>query len=95
MPDDKLVLAFSDVNLSPSTILVILRQIGDCYGIAYSRLRPTDCFVRHLSKIDSWRFDSGAEGLEKWLRKEFGVAVPKDAATFTVLDLLRLVEEAS
>lgn len=90
--DGSLVELFNDVALPSATTLEVLKQVGACYGIAYTQLRPDDCLITRLSKIDSWSLDAGAEKLEKWLRDKFGVAVPRDLKTFTVLDLLRLVE---
>ena len=92
IPDAKLVELFSAVSLPSETILGILRQIGACYGIAYAQLRPDDCFISLLSKIDSWRFDAGAEKLEKSLREKFEVTIPHGLKKFTILDLLKLVE---
>jgi len=92
IPNAKLVEMFRSVALPNETILAILKQIGACYGIAYPQLRPDDCFITQLSKIDSWRFDAGAEKLEKWLRGKFGITIPQGLKTFTVLDLLKLIE---
>jgi len=92
IPDAKLVELFGAVAMPPETILEILQLIGACYGIAYAQLRPTDCFISQLSKIDSWRLDAGAEKLEKSLQEKFGVTVPQGLKTFTILDLLKLIE---
>jgi hypothetical protein len=92
IPDAKLVELFGAVPLPSETILEILQQIGACYGIAYAQLRPDDCFISQLSKIDSWRLDAGAEKLEKSLREKFEVTIPHGLKTFTILDLLKLVE---
>jgi hypothetical protein len=92
IPDAKLVELFSSSSLSAEATLALLKQIGACYGIAYSQLRPDDCFITRLSKVDSWRFDAGAEKLEKWLRDNLGIAIPDGLKTFTILDLLKLIE---
>ncbi len=95
IPDAKLAELFGAVALPSETILEILQLIGACYGITYARLRPTDCFISQLSKIDSWRLDAGAEKLEKSLQEKFGVTVPQGLRTFTILDLLKLIEGQS
>lgn len=92
IPDAKLVELFSAVALPSETILQILRQIGACYGIAYARLRPDDCFITQLSKIDSWRLDEAAETLERSLREKYEVTIPRGLKTFTILDRLKSVK---
>ena len=92
IPDQNLTELFGLSSLPPETILTILKQIGASYGIAYSKLRPSDCFISQLSKIDSWHFDAGAETLEKYLRSQFGLAIPSNLRQFTILDLIKFIE---
>jgi len=92
--DAKLVNLFTEVALPPEMILAILQQIAASYGVDYTQLRPTDCFISQLSKIDSWRLDAGAEKFETWLREKFGVTIPRDLKTFTILDLLKIIAKS-
>ena len=94
LSDEKLLELFrSSSRLPAETILMILKSIGSGYGIGYSKLRPADCFGSQLSKIDSWRFDAGAEKTEELLREKFGLAMPVEPKSFTISDLLKLIAD--
>lgn len=93
LPDEKLVGLFSSsAKLPAESILMVLKSIGSGYGINYSELRPSDCLVSQLSKIDSWRFDAGAEKVEELLREKFSLSLPATTKSLSILDLLKLIE---
>ncbi len=93
LSDERLLELFNPSSRLPEeTILMILKSIGSAYGIGYSKLRPNDCFVSQLSKIDSWRLDAGAEKIEGLLREKFGLAIPAEAKSFTLSNLMKLIE---
>lgn len=71
---------------------MVLKSIGSGYGINYSELRPSDCLVSQLSKIDSWRFDAGAEKIEELLREKFSLSLPANAKSLSILNLMKLIE---
>ena len=93
LADDRLVGLFSgSTQLPTETVLMVLRSVGAGYGINYSELRPSDCLISQLSKIDSWRFDAGAEKLGELLSEKYGICMPANAQSFTLLDLMKLIE---
>jgi hypothetical protein len=93
LPDEKLVELFSSSAMLPAErILMVLKAIGSGYGIYYSELRPSDCLVSQLSKIDSWRFDAGAEKPEGLLRDRFNLSLPANAKSLLFTDLMNLIE---
>ena len=93
LADDKLVDLFSaSVHLPSDTILMVLKSMGAGYGINYSELRPSDDLVLQLSKIDSWRFDAGLEKTQELFRERFGLSVPADSKSLSILDLMKLID---
>lgn len=92
--DEQLLALFDSSSLPQAARLGILKQIGEGYGIPYAKLRPGDCFIAQLSKIDSWRFDAGAERLEIFLRERYQITLPYNLTRFTIADLLKLVENS-
>ena len=93
LTDDELLRLLLPAGRMPAeTVLRLLAAVGSSYEIPYSKLRPEDCLISKLGKIDSWRFDAGAEKLERILRDEFGVGIPVGLVSFTIADLLKLVE---
>lgn len=89
---DLILLLKPSGRMPPETALRLLAAVGSSYGIPYRKLRPEDCLISTLGKIDSWRFDAGAEKLERILRNEFGVGIPSGLVSFTMADLLKLVD---
>jgi hypothetical protein len=93
LSEERLLELFSTSSRLPAeTVLMVLRAIGSAYRIGYSKLRPNDCLVSQLSKIDSWRLDSGAEKIEELLREKFDLVVPAGTKSFTISDLMKLIE---
>lgn len=91
LSDKELAALFAASKLPESQIVEVLRAMGSGYGIEYSTLRPEDCIVTQLSKIDSWRFDAGAEKVAE-IADKYDVKMPSDVKAFSILDLMRLIE---
>ena len=95
LTDDQLVKLFSSsIQLPRDNVLMVLKSIGTGYGIDYSKLRPNDDLISQLSKIDSWRFDAGLEKLDELFRERFGLSVPTNTKSLSILDLLKLIPSA-
>lgn len=92
LTDDQLVQLFSSsVQLSGDSILMVLKAIGTGYGIHYAKLRPSDDLISQLSKVDSWRFDAGLEKIAELFHERFGLSVPTNTKSLSILELLKLI----
>jgi hypothetical protein len=96
LSDEQLVKMFASItSLHPDTIITILKWIGTSYKVNYSILKPDDCLKSELRKIDSWQFDAGAERLENLVRERFNVMMPVEGESFTISDLMKIIESNS
>ncbi len=92
LTDDQLVQLFSpSIHIPKDNVLMVLKSIGAGYGIHYSKLRPSDDLISQLSKVDSWRFDAGFEKLDELFRVQFGVSMPTNTKSLSILELLKLI----
>ena len=86
--DAELASCFAEAGHRPEeVVLKLLREIGRCYRVPYTVLRPGDQFAKGLAAIDSFFLGRGEREFREYLRETYGrkISVRKSSMTISML----------